>query len=270
MNAVGIMQGRLSPAGPRPQTFPVGSWRAELADADRLGFDRIEWLIDGDTLDRNPLLTDPRVVAAALRDCQVGVESICADCFIHRPLLRAGAAARDAAIDLLARVIDAACAISARIVTVPLLEGNAALNLADCETAAAMLASSVERADARSVRIAVESDLPADALSAALGDSNIQVCYDLGNAAAAAHDIPSSLLALADRLAIVHVKDRVRGGASVPLGYGDVPFGEVFAAMRDIRYTGPLILETPRGESPLDAARDQLAFVTRFLAAAVA
>ena len=96
MNPIGIMQGRLSPAGARAQAFPRATWRAEFAQARELGFDRIEWLVASGGLDDNPLLIDANAVRAIVRDSGVRVDSVCADCFIERPMVNAEPPAIDA------------------------------------------------------------------------------------------------------------------------------------------------------------------------------
>jgi sugar phosphate isomerase/epimerase len=264
MNPIGIMQGRLSAAGPRAQMFPAPTWRDEFRHARDLGFDRIEWLIDARSLALNPLLTDADLVWACVSGAGVHVNSICADCFIDVPLVGVSAAELDAATNLLIYVVNQAAAIRAHTVILPLLEGNAVESANACAALLRGLDDVIARAGDAEVRIAIETDLPAAALIEALSRSKAQVCYDLGNAGAAGRDIPAELRVLRDRIAIIHVKDRSRGGASVPLGQGDVPFERVFSTLREIGYDGPLILETPRGDTPIDAAREHLAFVKRF------
>lgn len=266
MNPIGIMQGRLSAAGRRAQMFPAPTWRDEFTRAQQLGFDRIEWLVDAGSLHLNPLLTDTDLVSACLRETRVTVDSICADCFIDRPLVRVPEVDREAATDLLMRVINHAAEIGARTIVLPLLEGNAVATAAECAALLASLDDVIAQAHEFGVRVAVETDLPAAALYDALAKSTVGVCYDLGNAAAAGRDITAELSILGDLVSVVHVKDRPRNAASVPLGQGDVPFVSVFASLRAIGYAGPLILETPRGQSPIDSAREQLAFVKRLIA----
>ena len=45
---IGIMQGRLSKKPHKQlQSFPWDNWKNEFANAASLGFDAIEWLVDG-------------------------------------------------------------------------------------------------------------------------------------------------------------------------------------------------------------------------------
>jgi hexulose-6-phosphate isomerase len=268
MNPIGIMQGRLSPAGTRAQAFPSRTWRDEFAQARELGFDRIEWLVSAASLHDNPLLHDLDQVVAVARAHGVGIETICADCFIERPFVDADAAAFEASIALLDRLIAQSASLGGGTIVVPLLEGNAASDGRDCAALVTRLADVTLRARLSGVRIAVESDLPAGELHRAIEGTGIGVCYDLGNAAAAGEDLAAAITTLRERVYAVHVKDRRRGGASVTLGHGDADFQSAFARLRAIGYGGPLILETPRGESPVVAAREHLAFVRQLMGAA--
>jgi hexulose-6-phosphate isomerase len=261
VNAIGIMQGRLSPPGARPQTFPMATWRDEFAQAQACGFDSIEWLISAADAEHNPLLLDAATVSGLAADSGVAVQTICADCFIERPFTPSAAGSRDG-VALLRRIAAGAAAVGAGVVTVPMLEGNAVASATELRDALATIAS--VRVDG--VRIAIECDLPAVDLLAAIAGGDIAVCYDLGNAAAIGRDSTRELLALGDRVAVVHVKDRRRDGPSVPLGTGDVDFQGAFAALSAIGFAGPCILETPRGKIPLDAAARHLEFVRQHLA----
>jgi sugar phosphate isomerase/epimerase len=191
--------------------------------------------------------------------------SVCADYLIETPLMRVTRADRDQAIALLRRIVAGAVAIGAGAVSLPMLENNAALNGGELSDVLRALDDVIRAAAEKGVRIALEIDLEVNAIIEPIDRAGVGVCYDLGNAAAAGRDIASELSTLGDRVAVVHVKDRIQGGASVRLGDGSVAFARAFAALQATGYAGPLILETPRGDSPVDAARGQLAFVKQQL-----
>lgn len=265
MNAIGIMQGRLSLSGQRPQSFPLHTWRDEFTMAAGLGFDCIEWLIDLETLDRNPALCDTDAVQYVIDEAGVAVHSMCADCFIHHPFAR-----NQDAVALLRRIVAAAGAIGGQIVCLPFLEGNAVAGGEDLVKVLQQCKDVIETARSRDVRIAIESDLAAEELREAIERADVDVCYDLGNAAASGRDLSRELFVLRDRIALVHVKDRRLHGSSVPLGQGDADFASAFTALLRTGYAGPLVLETPRGASPRDSAAANLEFVNRQVGAITA
>jgi L-ribulose-5-phosphate 3-epimerase len=46
----------------------------------------------------------------------------------------------------------------------------------------------------------------------------------------------------------VHIKDRVRGGSTVPLGTGDTDFKALFGCLEAVAYRGDFVLQVARGE----------------------
>jgi sugar phosphate isomerase/epimerase len=247
------MQGRLSPGGPRAQSFP-SHWQAEFADARTIGFDRIEWLLTEDDFESNPLWTAPQDILRCAELSGVTVTTLCADVFIHR--------GHDEL--LLAQVLARASGIGIDTVIVPWLEANTAGE----DVSRERLRSLRQLSDTSTVRIAIESDLSAGLLRTLIEECapSIGICYDTGNAAAAGHDLTSDLNLLGPRLFAVHVKDRVPGSPSVPLGQGRVDFAALSDALAAHAFRGPLILETPRTEDPLRAARTQRDFLIQHLA----
>ncbi len=58
-NKLGVIQGRLVPKYKgRYQAFPVGYWKDEFFIAQNLGLDLIEFILDFNDADKNPLLKD--------------------------------------------------------------------------------------------------------------------------------------------------------------------------------------------------------------------
>jgi hexulose-6-phosphate isomerase len=256
MSTIGMMQGRLSPApAGRLQQFPR-DWAGELASVAAAGFSSVEWLVTAESIAHNPILSEDgagEIQRAGARH-GVSVRSLCADGFIHLPLV--DASARDERLDLLNRLITAAHRIAARIVVLPFLEGNAFASMSHAATVLRQMASSLDRAADARVTLAVESDWPAAGLHALLDEAahpSLGLCYDTGNAVSSGFDPAREIRALGSRVVEVHIKDR-RKGRSVPLGEGEVDFEAVLAALDDIGFTGPLILETPAGGDPMASA----------------
>ena len=64
----------------------------------------------------------------------------------------------------------------------------------------------------------------------------------------------------------VHIKDRVRGGGTVPLGTGDADFEATFKELSRIGYQGDITLQVARSEPgrELEWARANRNFVARY------
>jgi hexulose-6-phosphate isomerase len=56
------------------------------------------------------------------------------------------------------------------------------------------------------------------------------------------------IAAYGQRIVNVHIKDRVLGGTTVPLGTGSADFESVFAALAKAGYRGNYILQTARAQ----------------------
>lgn len=248
---LGFVQGRLSPlVNGKIQAFPSAHWRDEFPEAARLGLPLMEWTLDHDGLDDNPLMTgagrhEIRELGARHG---VSVQTITGDLFMQAPFWKETGPARDARLREFDRVIDAAADAGAQIVVVPLVDNGSLAAGGDAALEDAMRA----RADAlgrHRVTIAFESDFPPARLATFIARFPADVFgvnYDTGNSAALGFDCGEEIAAYAGRIVNVHVKDRVRGGTTVPLGTGSANLPRAVRLLRASGYTGRYILQTAR------------------------
>jgi len=75
----------------------------------------------------------------------------------------------------------------------------------------------------------------------------IKVNYDSGNSASLGYLPVDEFAAYGDRIGSFHIKDRVLGGGTVPLGAGNVDFSSLRKALIDIDYKGDFVLQVARG-----------------------
>ena len=80
-----------------------------------------------------------------------------------------------------------------------------------------------------------------------LSDPLVRVNYDSGNSASLGYDVRAEFAAYGSRVGSVHIKDRVRGGGTVPLGSGDADLPALAECLGKIRYDRDLILQVARG-----------------------
>lgn len=250
---IGFMQGRLSSqVDGKIQAFPRDEWRDEFPRAAALGLTAMEWTLDANGLDENPLM-----ISAGRREIRelseahgVGIPSVTGDFLMHAPPLEAQGAEREARLMGLERVIDACGELGIRYLVWPLVD-EGRLRDSSLENTLIDVVSNrlAPRLRLRSVQLAFESDYAPAAL-AALVDRLPQdvagINYDTGNSAALGYAPQDELRAYGRRVVNVHVKDRLRRGNTVPLGSGAADFAAVFEALRSARYDGYLILQTAR------------------------
>lgn len=246
------MQGRLSPlVDGRIQAFPWDAWRSEFAAAQRIGLGLMEWTLDQERLYDNPLMTEAgrdEIRQLAARH-NVAVPSLTGDCFMQAPFWKA--AGKERAVlerDFLA-VCRACGALGVRFVVVPLVDNGRLEDRAQEDGLIAFLAAQVEELARLDVVIVFESDFSPAELArfiARLDPTRFGINYDIGNSAALGFDPCEELAAYGPRVLNVHVKDRLLGGTTVPLGSGNAQFDLVFAALGRLGYRGNLILQTAR------------------------
>jgi hexulose-6-phosphate isomerase len=267
MNEIGIRQGRLSPPALGPiQRFPYASWKDEFVHASGCGFAFIDWLVPAADCERNPIWSDggQADIHAAISATGVSVRSLCADYFMVHPFVRVSDEERQNSERLLSRLIVQSSRAGIRIVVLPLLEAAEIRDRIDMTIVRTSLSEALDLAAALSMTIAIEADLPAAALVSILDlepHPALGACYDTGNAAASGFDVTPDLAILGPRLSLVHIKDRDSRGISVRLGSGAADLPAFFRTAARLPYTGPLVLETPRGDNPIEAAKANLRFL---------
>jgi hexulose-6-phosphate isomerase len=253
------MQGRLTPpVDGRLQAFPGRGWRDELPRARALGLGAIEWIVES-PLETNPLWTDDGVeqIRACVEASGVRIDHVCADCFIEMPLLRVTGRELARRRSMLARIIRHAAKIGARGVDVPFLDASAIHSVDEESEVCRALQPALDVAQETGIRIGLETSLPPARLAAlvtALDHPAVGVTYDVGNSAALGYDPADEVDRYGTAIVHVHLKDRTRGGGSVPLGTGAADFPRVFQLLDDCGYAGAFTLQAARGEGEDEVA----------------
>jgi hexulose-6-phosphate isomerase len=275
MNPIGIMQGRLTPpVSGRIQAFPGESWRDEFPRARSVGLDCIEWIFEEPEA-ANPLATDGGVedILRSALATGVTVRSVCADFYMKHRLLDDLGVPVETAWGHLEWLVGRAGLVGARHVVVPFVDASSlrgAPATGPLEERLRRIAPTCARAG---VELHLETDLPPAAFAGLLrraGGAWVRANHDMGNSASLGYDPREELPALGPWLGSVHVKDRRRGGSTVPLGEGDTDFARVFEELRALRYAGVLILQAARvpGLSEAELASRNRKFVEARIAEA--
>jgi L-ribulose-5-phosphate 3-epimerase len=250
---VAIMQGRLvPPIEGRIQSFPRERWRDEFALAAAADLDAIEWIFDLFGLDVNPVATDAGLQEIAALSAQTGVRvrSICADYFMDRPLLRAEHHEIEDRMETLAWLLRRAALLGAGRVVLPFVDASQIGSDAELGFVASVLGRVLSVLDETGVELHLETSLapqPFADLLARVPHPSVKVNYDSGNSASLGYSPRDEFAAYGNRVGSVHIKDRVRGGGTVPLGSGDVDFEALFRCLDDIAYQGDFVLQVARG-----------------------
>ena len=235
------------------QAFPWDHWKDEFATGAAHGLHFIEWTLDQERLHENPLLTPEgqREIRALCERHGVGIPSLTGDCFMQAPFWKAGGA-REACLKRDFRaVVDACAALGISMIVVPLVDNGGIETPEQEDTLVAFLESLRQSLTEKQIQIVFESDFVPGELARfmdRLDPELFGVNYDIGNSAALGYDLAEEMAAYGHRILNIHVKDRVLGGTTVPLGTGNADLKAAFDAFRQLNYSGNYILQTARAE----------------------
>lgn len=242
------MQGRLLPKiSGRIQCFPADQWRNEFPLAEKAGLQLIEWIYEVYGAVQNPLSTDQGI--AELKELSVkhgvAVRSLCADYFMDRPML---ANPEEGALKL--HWLLGRCHLAGiRRIILPFVDASRLINSAAEDSLVQLLTPFSSEAESMGIELHLETDLPPvrfAKLIAQLPEPPFKVNYDSGNSASHGYDVEEEFAAYGQRIGSLHIKDRVRGGSTIPLGSGNADFPALRTALESIDYDDDVILQVAR------------------------
>ncbi len=255
MPHLATMQGRLvPPEGGRFQCFPRERWRDEFSLAAQAGLDAIEWIFDVYGEDANPLATDDGTAEMRTLGDKTGiaVRSLCADYFMDRPFLRTTQAEKAELIQKMQWLLSRCSSIGIGRVVIPLVDQSRIENDEDKIEVLSILQSLLPAAESNQVELHLETSLAPQPFAALLEQCPhplLRANYDSGNSSSLGYRPAEEFAAYGDRIGSVHIKDRVRGGGTVPLGTGDADLPSVFHGLAALGYSGDYVLQIARPES---------------------
>ncbi len=252
VDRIGFMQGRLSPpVGDRIQAFPWTDWRDEFPAAHSLGFTLMEWTVDVARLRENPIMTSAgrEEIRALAATFGIRVRSLTADCVMEAPFYNTTDREWAGRLDDLKGLIDACAQSGIVLLVIPLVDNGRLVNEAQEDALRQGLVPFTPTLRDSGVRVVFESDFPPQRLREFIDTFPPEVYglnYDTGNSAALGYDPREEIERYGARIWNVHVKDRRRGGTTVPLGTGAADLPTVFRLLVRSGYAGDYILQTAR------------------------
>jgi hypothetical protein len=106
-------------------------------------------------------------------------------------------------------------------------------------------------------------DLPFQSFLKEIEHPLIKVNYDSGNSSALGFKPMEEFAAYGERIGSFHIKDRILGGQTVPLGQGSADFAKLRACLVNFDYRGDFVLQVARG-----ANGDELSWIKQMNASA--
>jgi len=261
---IGIMQGRLLPKYQgRYQAHPVGYWKDEFSIASKLGLDSIEFILDYNDVEENPLLTTNGLedISKIEKLSGVKVRSICADYFMEAPIHSNDTVIVDSSINILNRLIRNASLMNVKDIVVPCVDQSSLKNEKYKKNFINNIKTVVSIAEDVNINISIESDLapiPLANMIDSIGSKNVTVNYDIGNSAALGYNPVEEFRAYGDKISDLHIKDRLFGHGPVFLGKGNAAILKVFELLSKNDYQGLIIFQAFRDDEGVAIFKDQL------------
>jgi len=269
-NKIGAMQGRLVPKYQgRYQAFPIGMWQDEFKVAKECGLDLIEFILDFNDADKNPLLKPGGVdeIVNISRDTGVSVKTICADYFMEAPLHSNDNKVVEESLKVLEKLLEAAKVLKVTDIVIPCVDQSSLKTKEAVDEFVKQVAKIIPIIEKENINLSLETDLapkPFIELLNKLNSKNISVNYDIGNSAALGFDSDKELELYGDRITDIHIKDRALGGGPVILGEGNADFVKFFRKLKEFDYQGPFIMQAYRDDEGVEIFKSQLNWIEKY------
>ena len=270
-NKIGVMEGRLLPKYQgRYQAHPIGYWQNEFSVAKNLGLDCIEFILDYNDVEQNPLLKDSGIdeLQAIIDKTGVAVYTVCADYFMEAPLHSTDSTIADQSQKVMLKLLENSSKLGVTDVVVPCVDQSTLDGQETADRFVERMKPMVAAAEELGVNLSLETDLspqPFVDLLDRFDSDRVTVNYDIGNSAALGYDPVEELAAYGHSITDIHIKDRVRNGGPVMLGEGDADFERFFQALERFDYKGPFIMQAYRDDEGVTVFKDQLVWVQKYL-----
>jgi L-ribulose-5-phosphate 3-epimerase len=270
-NPIGVMQGRLLPKYKgRYQSHPLGYWKDEFPIANELGLDCIEFILDYNDAEQNPLMTLEGCKEIQTVSDRTGVKvlSVCADYFMEAPLHSENSQKAERSTEVLQQLLKTSAELGVRDIVIPCVDQSSIKNEQIRTLFIEALTKVIPNAERYGVNLSLETDLDANKFSellSKLDSPRVTVNYDIGNSASLEYSPIDELNAYGQRISDIHIKDRLVDGGSVVLGGGGADFSLFFSHLSKLPYKGPYIMQAYRDDQGVDVFKQQLEWIKPYL-----
>ena len=271
MNKMGVMQGRLLPKyRGRYQAHPLGYWQKEFEIASKAELDCIEFILDFNDFEKNPLMKSDGInEIKTLSDITgVQVKTICADYFMEAPLHSEEQSLVKKSQQVMMKLLENAYSLGVTDIVIPCVDQSTLDSEKASNCFVENLSPMLEFAERYKINFSLETDLAPQRFSELLDKFNsnrVMVNYDIGNSASMGYDPLEELEAYGKMISDIHIKDRILGGASVVLGEGDADFELFFKNLKKYNYEGPFIMQSYRDNEGINIFNEQFKWIKEIM-----
>jgi len=252
LSKIGFMQGRLSPLyDGRIQTFPWKHWKREIEIASKNNFKILEWTFDSLTLQKNPIfnLSKTDEILEYISYFNIEVPSLTCDYFMENPPWKNNLVEVH---DVIARILVTMNRLNSKLLVIPLVDNSSLKSLEEEKIVIEFFKEFEDQLVRLGIKISFEIDYEPNKLNnfiTQFPEDIYGINYDIGNSASLGFLPELEFDVYGNRITNVHVKDRLYGGSTVPLGQGNADLSEVFKLLANVNYNGNYILQTARSDN---------------------
>ncbi|MEA1956697.1 MAG: sugar phosphate isomerase/epimerase family protein [Campylobacterota bacterium] len=271
MKNIGILQGRLLPRyKKRYQAHPVNYWQAEFYIAKEMGFSQIEFILDFNDVEQNPLISKDGIkeIKKLINETGIKVKSICADYFMEAPF---HSKHQKQSEKILKKLIKNAKELDVIDIVIPCVDQSTLKTKNDVKMFVASVKKSLPIAQKHNIFINFETDLNPKNFKELLlnfDSKNIKVNYDIGNSASLGYNPKEEFKAYGKYISDLHIKDRVLNGGSVELGTGNADFKTIFKLLKEYNFDGNIIMQSAKDDKYIDDLKlveKQKKFISKYI-----
>jgi sugar phosphate isomerase/epimerase len=243
----------------------VNYWQDEFSVAASHNLDCIEFILDYDLYESNPLMSKDGIesIKKNIDLTEVKVKSVCADYFMEKPFHHTDSEIVKKSEMVMCELIRNCSTLNVTDIVIPCVDSSSLKNEDDFNLFIENTKKIIDNAEKYNINLNLETDLNPTLFEQLLSEftsSKITVNYDTGNSASLGFNVIEEFKSYGHRITDIHIKDRKLNGGSVLLGEGDVNFKDFFESLKLINYDNPFIMQAYRDNEGVNVFKKQLSF----------
>ncbi len=246
---LGFMQGRLvNLIKKNIQYFPDKNWKKELFLANKCKYKKIEWTINYENINQNPLYNgDINQVKKLLNKYKIKCNSVTCDFLMQKPFFKKKFIKdKKKILDDFLIVISNCISLKIKYLIFPLVDRSRITNKKEEN----ILINDIKNIipDLKNLKILFEIDFKPKKVKQFIekfDEKKFGINYDTGNSAGLNYSFKDEIRYF-KYVKNIHIKDRKKFSNTVRLGKGNWDFVTFFKFIKNSRYNGNLILQTAR------------------------
>ena len=254
---IGFIQGRLLDSEKKNaiQYFPSRFWKKEIKTALKNKINLIEWTVNLENIKKNPIYNDKLLckLIEFKKKYNICINSVTCDFFMQKPFYKLRKKKdKHLNLEILKKIINNGQKVGIKLFVLPLVDNGSIKTINQEEELLSTLnKKSFTQLLKKKSQILFESDYKPYKLLKFIKKFNLKkfaINYDTGNSAYMNYDVSIEKIYF-KYVKNIHIKDRLKKGPSVRLGYGNWDFLNFFNILKTIKYKHHLILQTARAKN---------------------